>query len=1038
LKSTGQNATADYDEISVLVQVENSNNTSFYVNALYTTEGKLFLSVEELFGNLKIPVLTTEGKKNLEGFIRNETDRYNIDPDKKTIVYRKETIKVDKSIITVTGFPYLESSLFSTLFGIHAEFNFRSLSARINSDFELPLLREKRIEEMRQKINRSRGEELPADTVLGREYHAFRFGTADWYLMGSQMRKHPGDIQAGLGLGAEVLGGETNISLNYSDNYKFDKRMQNYYWRWVDNSKSLVKQVQVGKITPQTVSSVYYPVVGASVSNTPTTTRRAMGEYTIKDYTQPDWTVELYINNELVDFTKSDASGMFVFKVPLVYGFTTLTLRFYGPLGEERTETRTINIPYNFMPKGELEYRVGAGFMQNGQASAMGRAETAYGVTRTFTLGAGIEYLASITDKPAIPFVKASFLPAGKLILTGEYDYGVRIRGNFNYYPFSGALLEGEYNKYEKDQKAILYNYLEERKINLSLPVRISSVSGFSRLGFKQNVYNNFTYNMGEILLSGYYRNLNANISTYANWISGKSAYINSMAALSLRMKYGLTARATAQVDLTNGKLFMHKEEIEKKISGTGYLSAFYEDNLSSGYRSINISIKFDLNFAQATASARVGKKEYAAFEGMRGSLVYDRNSGKVQASPGSNVGRGGVTILPFLDLNYNGKKDRNEKKIDGLSVKISGGKLYYNMKDTVITISGLEPFIPYVIELNDNNFENIAWRIINKRYEVVADPNQFKLIEVPVIPVGEVSGMINLKSDSLSRGLGRIIVSMYDIRGTKVAETLSEPDGYWSFLGLVPGEYTAVIDTIQMKRLGFSASPARRPVSVDVLEDGDIINDVSFALAESVKITADTSAADTIAEHVSDFYETARKEDADMTIHSGNVSRSELYYVQTGAFSTVEAVKTASRRLTRAVSIASAIVEEAGLHKLRLGYFAKRSDAEEALKELKSKGLGAFIGKGKPVVLSGNLDLSGGDNFVQTGAFRNEVLARTYLGIVSKATDKPCGIIIEDGLYKVRVGYFSTPEEASSVGKSLKSGGLQSFRGGASYYRQK
>jgi hypothetical protein len=88
----------------------------------------------------------------------------------------------------------------------------------------------------------------------------------------------------------------------------------------------------VGKIS---VLSFNAPIVGATIRNTPTTVRKAKGSYIINVSTEPLWTVELYINNVLVDFTTADAAELrYLFNVPIVYRFTTLKLKYYGPTGE--------------------------------------------------------------------------------------------------------------------------------------------------------------------------------------------------------------------------------------------------------------------------------------------------------------------------------------------------------------------------------------------------------------------------------------------------------------------------------------------------------------------------------------------------------------------------------------------------------------------------------------------------------------------------------------------------------------------------------
>jgi hypothetical protein len=58
-----------------------------------------------------------------------------------------------------------------------------------------------------------------------------------------------------------------------------------------------------------------------------------------------------------VDFTTADAAGSFIFNVPIVYGFTTLKLKYYGPTGEEREE-REMNMSLQCRSSNEFEWSV--------------------------------------------------------------------------------------------------------------------------------------------------------------------------------------------------------------------------------------------------------------------------------------------------------------------------------------------------------------------------------------------------------------------------------------------------------------------------------------------------------------------------------------------------------------------------------------------------------------------------------------------------------------------------------------------------------
>ena len=85
-----------------------------------------------------------------------------------------------------------------------------------------------------------------------------------------------------------------------------------------------------------------------------------------------------------------------------------------------------------------------------------------------------------------MPFVNLSLRVASSLLLSGEYTYGVRLKGVMSYQLPSNILLELYYTKLNKDQKAIIFNYLEERKAVISMPVHIRHFSTSVRLTLYQ------------------------------------------------------------------------------------------------------------------------------------------------------------------------------------------------------------------------------------------------------------------------------------------------------------------------------------------------------------------------------------------------------------------------------------------------------------------------------------------------------------------------------------------------------------------------
>lgn len=823
-----------YDLFPVNVIIEGVG--SFDLDVLYTDNDLLFINIEDLFRALKIPCADGLKGISLDGFIGNDQQPYSIDFAKGLIKVGDKTIRTQDKLLKESGTLYMESSLFSKAFGITLDFNYRSLTIKLKADFELPIVKQMRLEKIRSNIAKIKGE-VVADTAINRNYHLFKPGNLDWAVSSFQNWKGSTNNVVGLSLGTELLYGEANISVNYYDQYKFDNRQLQYLWRWIDNDKTFIKQAQVGKISVPTISFINAPVVGASIRNSPTTVRKAKGSYIIDEITEPNWTVELYINNILVDFTTADASGSFVFKVPIVYGFTTLKLKYYGPTGEERTEEREMNVPYTVMPVNEFEYGLSAGIVQDSTGRRFGKGEFNYGVNRILTVGGGLEYLSSLPNGGLIPFATATLQPFSKLTLNGEYAHGVRSRGLLNYYITKDVLLELDYAKYVEGQKVTVFNASEERKAKLSVPFRYKKVNGYFRLDYSQLVYDAFNYNYSNVMFSAYYKQFNANASAQINWVDQKAPYITNDLVLAYRFRNNYVLRSSARYNASDATLMSYRTELEKRIA-KGYFSASFERNMLSNDYYLNVGCKYDFSFARSSVAASQSKRNGSTSISAQGSLAFGAGNGYIHSSNNSSLGKGGILLYPFLDLNQNGILDKGEHLVKISAAKVDGGRAVFSEKDSIVRIPNLNSFTNYRVTFNDADLDNIAWSFKHKTYQVLVDPNQFKRIDVPILAMGEINGMAYMEKEDELKGIGRILIKIFKKDSdTIVTETLSESDGYIYKLGLKPGEYRACVDPEQLSNLNFVADPPCQYFTIKTSAEGDIVDGIDFILRKKKEL---------------------------------------------------------------------------------------------------------------------------------------------------------------------------------------------------------
>jgi hypothetical protein len=817
---------SNFEEIFITIYTEKS--FSFETDVLISDTNLIYLNVEDLFRKLKIKCLSNENI--LTGFIENESNRYRIDFKKKQIKVGNLSIDITKRIIADFGVDYIEASVLSDAFGLTILFNPRSLSAKLTSSFELPFVKQLRIENTRSNISKLQGKPSISDTIITRNYHLFKLGTLDWSLSSFQNLNIASTTAISLRAGSELLYGEANVSINYDDQSKFNPRQIQYNWRWIDNDKKIIKQAQLGNVSSQSIALLNAPLIGATFNNSPNTVRKASGSFIINDYTEPNWTVELYINDILVDYTLADASGLYLFKVPIVYGYTTLKLKFYGLLGEERTEERTMNTPYTFVPPKTLEYSFTSGVLQDEVKSRFGQVGFNYGVSRFLTFGAGLEYLSSIPNHPFIPFAKVTFQPFPSMVLNFYYAHNVSTRGLVNVYFTESIFLEVDYTKFVEGQLARRFSALEEVKVRFSKPFKSNYFSGFTKLNFNQSVYKSITYNQFGFLMSTYYKQFNLSSSSFINWTSSNSSFIRSLLALSYRLRNGLVVRSSAEYNLNTNNLVRLNGEIEMRVSKM-YFSLSYERSIQSKNNNFFLSFRYDLPFARAGISSSYSNKSLVFSENAQGSLAFGGDNNYVHTSKNSAISKGGILFYPFLDLNQNGVMDTGEKKVLLSKVSVSSNVAVISKKDSIVRVSDLNAFVNYTIKFSNTDLDNISWRFKDNTYQILVDPNQYKRVYVPIISVGEVNGMVYLVSDKTMKGQARVTLQVYDKKGEKVAETISEYDGYFSYLGLKPGIYTVRVDESQLKKLNYKSYPLVHQIVIKESTYGDLLEGLDFKL---------------------------------------------------------------------------------------------------------------------------------------------------------------------------------------------------------------
>jgi hypothetical protein len=826
--TTARAALPTGEEITVQLSVQRQGYT---IIPAVLVGNDVYLPVIDIFNYLKIKIDVAKGMRTLSGFFISEDVKYVIDIDKGFIKNGNTTVAlVREDVIFSETNVFLRRSLFKQAFGLDCAFFYRSLEVQLTTDLTLPFISDMMRERLRQNMQRVDNENIIADRYLLKKHSWLQGAMLDWAVQNS-ITRDADVLNYSLAAGMEVLGGDLNTYLTGSNQAAIAWDEMPWEWRYVANHGKWFRQATIGHLTAIPFATQVGAMNGIRISNSPPVYRRAFGTYQLSDYTQPEWIVELYVNQQLVDFVKSDASGHYQFSIPLSYGPTNVMLKFYGPWGEERSMEKFIEIPYSFLPSGAVEYSLVAGRIDAPVRKDIAQLTMQAGLHQRLTVGGGIQYL---TDQRATPFATAGYRILDEMMVTGEfYDRSVA-RGLLSYAIGTRLNLELGYSRFVRESPFNYSGVSEIREATLSFPFNVIACSGFARVKTSQNIFATARDLTTEAVLSLFIRGVQVTLTGDGQWFSStdlESQFHRGSAAVAFRLPWDIQLRSQMEYNISRREFTALRVQTDRQVPDVGWFSFAYDYNTSLRTHNAQLYVRFDLPFTQVSGGVRYSDDELAFVQSARGTVGLDSRSGTVLLDNRNWVTRGGLTIRPFLDVNGNGMMEPGEPAVKNLDVQLNGGRKIPSRDSSVTRIVDLQPYTPYYLSTSNLNLESLTWTPKYKSYSITVDANQFKDVLIPIIQTGDMMGTVRYEGKEGTKGLAgiKIIVIRKDVAAMET--TLSTGGGDFLFSNLVPGRYTAYIDDAQMKKLSLTSDPPSRDFRIESREEGDIVDHIDFLL---------------------------------------------------------------------------------------------------------------------------------------------------------------------------------------------------------------
>lgn len=828
-----------------------------------------FLPIGEVLNLFEIPSEQVLSTKGLRGNYPGIKDFWEINPTEHLLTYDNATVELPEDLFFFGEMDlFLHPKLLRSIFGLDFVFSINSLSLSMNAAHSLPIVEKRKRELARRRVLQyGNKEEVPiAPLLYPRQRKMLKMGMVDYNV--NQLRESEQTVTQGLvNIGLEALGGDVTGTINATrSNQDVTAQINNVRWRYVlpsamDPTKNAAfTSVSAGNIFTRGRSEVNN-LVGVSLTNEPIVPRQQLDLFVIDGYTEPDSEIELLLGGQLSDFTRADELGYYRFNTPINFGAQRLSIRIYTPQGKVIQEDRQIQIPFTFLPRGFVSYSVQAGMPRFGMDSLGNEFTThtnvAYGISNSITARVGSDY--NFSHSSGFPYSFAGFSArifqqylVNADIVPGRYalaDASVFFPNNTN--------ITAQYKAYFQDSVFNVRRNVRDISLNMFWPFRILGQQSGIRLGgtrtqgvnqSRNSLLADFNTQIGRLVARFNFR---GNVSEFHR-LDDEIGFTNFRGVVTSSFTYTLSRNPDVPVYVRG--MFLRGQFVynpltrtptnygillSQTVSKRGRFTFGYDRNLLAKTGKLQIGFLYDFNSVRSSSQYQSAGKAYGITQAFTGSFAYDP-TGVIIPSNRDQVNRAGVAVKLFIDDNNNGIHDNQEQIVSAKAARLDRSASAMIGSDGILRLSQLQSYWTYRMEIDKNALPDPTLAPRKTAFSFVADPNHYRMIEVPLYRTGTIEGTVygeNEQNALIGIGGIRLILSGENDK----SETLRTfNDGSFYTYGISPGKYTLRVDPKQLNYIGKESSPSSLSFEILPIADGDYIEALNFDLTIAKKQPAE------------------------------------------------------------------------------------------------------------------------------------------------------------------------------------------------------
>ncbi len=668
-----------------------------------------------------------------------------------------------------------------------------------------------------------------------RKRHLLKGFIADYNFNANFIKNQNPSYSYQLGLAAEVFGGDAEIfnrQILFEDSFGFNQLDARWRYAFINNRK--ISSITLGN--NNTLGIQPYDYRGIKITNEPLEERKIFGKYKIEDITKPNWTVEIYKNNRLIDITKAGANGKFIFYLPFLYGNTLIELHLLGPNGEYEVVRKMYQIPVNQVPEKNLDYSFNLGELINGRDKFF-QGKISYGLTDWLTTTMASDVFINDLKNSSIYNVTTARIFNGSIL---NFTIAPNALASFGLNSLFTNLANININAtlYDKNEKlnpakikneisaSIFYPYyFKDNPLSFLIRAKKISYNNSDRYDFSARSYltlNNFMPSV-ELNHFEFYGNNRSMENTMLNFRLNYSFMLPlenfTGNIVDIKFGYDVIHEAWNYFNLTFSTTVLRN--IRVQLSHT--------ENFNTSFSNTQLNIIYDLPFLR---SATTVSNSFAS-QTFSGSFAYMQNLNDYDFNNRAMIGKSAAAFRFFLDDNNNNIFDKGEKKLSGMDIEINSVGDKKKKTDGTIFISQLDTYSNYQAKIIEHKNLNPNWKPVYKKFSFVTDPNNYKTIDIPFYEAAEISGSVFKIINGKKIPVIALTVIVRNIKSKKNIKLKTLSDGSFYTYGIQPGSYKIYPDNKQLKRMGLTSEPGFINATINPINSNTKATEYNFTLVK-------------------------------------------------------------------------------------------------------------------------------------------------------------------------------------------------------------